>query len=258
MPDELRCKIGAVKDRIVAIVPAAGIGKRFGHAKNKLLYELAGKPLIIWALELLQSVAEIDEIVPVLKGDDLKAGIALIESYSMPKVKRIVPGGKERQDSVYNGIKILDDSTSIVVIHDGARPFADKDLIRTAIEELKGYDGVVTGVPVKDTIKECKVRSAPGGAASAHEHASELLVKKTLDRSVLWAVQTPQVFKFQKLKAAHKKARSEGYYATDDAALIEKYGGSIKIIGGSYGNIKITTPEDIAIAEAILKASTKH
>lgn len=241
--------------KTVAIVPAAGIGKRFGSAKSKLLHDIGGKPIIIRVLELLQGVAGIDEIVPVLKGDDLKNGAALIESYAIPKVKRIAPGGKERQDSVYHGINMLDDTTSVVVVHDGARPFADRDLFSAALAGLKECDGVVVGVPVKDTIKQVKRQKSEHRDRLAEEEV--LTVQKTLERSVLWAVQTPQVFDFRKLKAAHKKAQAEGFYATDDAALVEKYGGTIRIVMGSYGNIKITTPEDIYIAEAILKAQDR-
>ncbi|MFZ5996330.1 MAG: 2-C-methyl-D-erythritol 4-phosphate cytidylyltransferase [Nitrospirota bacterium] len=228
--------------KIAAIVPAAGLGKRFG--KNKSLYELAGKPLLIRVLEALQGVVEIDEIIPVLKGEDIAPGAALIEQFGITKVKRVIPGGRERQDSVYNGLKALDGRASIVVIHDGARPLADAELIRRTVTGLGDFDGAVAAVPVKDTIKEARIEKPEEG---------ELIVRRTLDRSVLWAVQTPQVFYLEKLRNAHEKARADEYYATDDAALVEKYGGLIKIVEGSYRNIKVTTPEDIAIAEALLK-----
>ncbi len=245
--------MNARRDRIVAVVPAAGLGKRFGQERNKSLYELSGKPLIIWVLEALEAVPEITEIIPVLKGDDLKTGAGLIENSGISKIKKIAPGGKERQDSVYNGLKMLEDNTSIVIVHDGARPFAGSDLIRRAITELEGFDGVVAGVPVKDTIKQARTGKTKEQGATSRD----IIVQKTLERGTLWAIQTPQVFYFKKLREAHKKARSENYYATDDAALIEKYGGKVKIIEGSFGNIKITTPEDIAIAEALIKASTR-
>lgn len=234
----------AKKDKVVAIVPAAGIGKRFGEEKNKPFYLLLDKPLIIRTLEALQSVEEITEIIPVLKEDDLISCGDLIEKYNITKVKRIVPGGKERQDSVYNGIKILDDNTSIVLVHDGARPLAEIDLIERTIAGLKDCDGVVAGVPVKDTIKEVSRQKS--------EEQEEIIVKKTLDRNALWAIQTPQVFSFERIMDAYGKAIADKYYATDDAALVEHYGGKIKVVMGSYRNIKITTPDDIKIAEAIL------
>jgi 2-C-methyl-D-erythritol 4-phosphate cytidylyltransferase len=242
------------KDRVVAIVPAAGLGKRFGEEKNKPFHPLLEKPLIIWTLETLQGIEEIAEIIPVLKEDDLIVCGDLVEQYNITKVKRIVPGGQERQDSVYNAIKILDDKTSVVLIHDGVRPLIEADLIRKALTEFRGCDGVVVGVPVKDTIKEVRRQETEDRLShSRTKEESNVIVQKTLDRNVLWAIQTPQVFFFEKIRDAYRKATADKYYATDDAALIERYGGKIKIIMGSYRNIKITTPEDIDIAEALMK-----
>lgn len=231
--------------RIVAIIPAAGVGKRFGEEKNKPFCHFLGKPLIIWTLEALHEVEEISEIIPVLKQDYLEHGSDLIEKYSIKKVKRIVPGGKERQDSIHNALNILNDSPSVILIHDGARPLVQGDLIKRAIYELKDFDGVITGLPVMDTIKEVRGQITEG--------RSDIVVEKTLNRSQIWAVQTPQVFYFNKIMEAYEKAMSEGFYATDDSALIERYGGIVKIIMGSYRNIKITTPEDLLIAEAMVK-----
>lgn len=235
-------------DKIVAIVPAAGFGKRFGKEKNKPLYSLKGKPMVVWVLEMLQGIEEIDEIVPVFKEEDLLSGAELVEAYNISKARRIVCGGRERQDSVNNALSTLDDNTSVVVVHDGARPLVDRELFRMALSSLDGVDGVVAGVPVKDTIKETdKSQGLQTGA----------IVKGTLDRSLLWAIQTPQVFNFRKLKEAYEKACSEGFYATDDSALIERYGGKVRIIEGSYRNLKITTPDDIVIAEALLNNNEK-
>ncbi len=233
-------------NKVFAVVPAAGIGKRFGADKNKPFFVLAGKPIIIWALELLQAIDEIDEIIPVVKEDDIMTAAELIEEYGIRKVKQIMPGGKERQDSVYNGLQAIPDSTSVVLIHDGGRPFADADMITEAISGVEGWDGVVAGVPVKDTIKEA-------GPCSQDSGADETIVLRTLERDVLYAIQTPQVFPYRVIMEAHEKARSERFYGTDDASLVERCGGRIKIVAGSYCNIKITTPEDIYIAEALLK-----
>ncbi len=244
-----------MRGKVVAIVPAAGIGKRFGAGKNKLLYELSGKPLLIWTLEALEGVEEIDEIVPVLQEGDLEYGGVLIRDFRITKVKRVLPGGKERQDSVYCGIRSLEGDNAIVVVHDGARPFIDSDMVRRALEGLDGCDGAIAGVPVKDTIKECKMLPPqPPLAKGGSRGGKDIIVQKTLERSVLWSVQTPQVFRVRTIREAHERARSEGYYATDDAALVERYGGRIRIVEGSYRNIKVTTPEDIHIAEAILKS----
>ncbi len=238
--------------KVTAIVPAAGLGRRFGSDTNKPFQTLGGKPLVVWSLETLESVEEIEEIIPVLKKGDREKGVAVFKEYNLSKVKKIAPGGKERQDSVYNGLKLVEDKTGIVLIHDGARPFIDKDLIEKAIKELliphspplaKGgkeglndYDGIILGVPVKDTIKE----------------AEGEIIKKTLKRDSLWAIQTPQVFHYRTIFSVYERAIKEGFYSTDDAALIEKYGGKIRVIMGSYRNMKITTPEDLATAEYLL------
>lgn len=240
------------KNRIIAIVPAAGAGRRFGVSKNKPFYSLKGKPLLIWPLEVLQSLDEIDEIVPVVKDNDLGITSNLIDQYGIFKVKKIVPGGVERQDSVYNALKTLEpEDAHIVLIHDGVRPLLDSELVREMLIELnsskKGsFDGIVTGVPVRDTIKEVK----KGHLKNDDRH---MFVHKTLKRDTLWAIQTPQIFFFEKLKDSHEKSKRDKFYTTDDSALIEKYGGIIKVLMGSYKNIKITTLEDIKIAEAFLE-----
>jgi len=234
-----------VKKKVYAIVPSAGVGKRFGIGKNKPFFELGGKPLMVWCLEVLQSLPEIAGIIPVVKEDDLLATGELIEKHRIRKVRRIVPGGPERQDSVYNGLKAIDDDKALVLIHDGGRPFADREMFLNALKLIATCDGVIAAVRVKDTIKE--VIAAPRGSKEAPQ------VRQTLNRDLLYAVQTPQVFSYRTIRDAHEKARKEKYYGTDDAALVERCGGKIMISEGSYRNIKITTPEDIYIAEALLK-----
>lgn len=234
---------------VTAIVPAAGSGSRFGLTRNKPLYAFVGKPLIIWALQVLEGVEEIKEIVPVVKQEDLTATYDFIEQYKITKVKKIIPGGQERQDSVYNALKSLGSDTHLVLIHDGARPLIESQLVKKMISELmfmrSGIDGIVTGVPIKDTVKEIeKVYSG--------DNIENMFVRKTLRRDMLWAIQTPQIFFFDKIKAAYENSKKDNFYATDDSALLEKYGGMIRVITGSYRNIKITTPEDIKIAEALL------
>jgi len=224
------------KEKVVAIVPAAGLGKRFGLGTNKPFQSLSGKPIIVWSLEILEAVVEVVEIIPVLKTEDMEYGLKSFEKYGLSKIKRIAPGGKGRQDSVYNGLKLIEDKNCIVLIHDGVRPLIERDLIERTIKELKDCDGVALGVPLKDTIKE-----AEGG-----------IIKKTLRRDSLWAIQTPQIFPYKNILTAYDRAMKEGFYSTDDAALIERYGGKIKVVMGSYKNIKITTPEDLAIAEFLL------
>jgi 2-C-methyl-D-erythritol 4-phosphate cytidylyltransferase len=233
--------------KVIAIVPAAGMGKRFGPGTKKPFQNLSGKPLIVWSLEALESVNEIEEVIPVLMKEDMEYGRRVFEEYGLRKVKMIAPGGKERQDSVYNGLRLIEDKKSIVLIHDGVRPLIEKELIEkgimqmqtsheTSVRESQGFDGIVLGVPVKDTIKELEAG----------------FIRKTLKRESLWAIQTPQIFHLKNILNAYEKAAKEGFYSTDDSALLERYGGKVKVIDGSYRNIKITTPEDLEIAEVLL------
>jgi 2-C-methyl-D-erythritol 4-phosphate cytidylyltransferase len=175
------------------------MGRRFGVEKNKPFFQLAGKPIIIRSLETLQSMAQITEIIPVVKEEDLMSAAELLEQYDLSKIRQIVPGGAERQDSVYNALKVIGDDRALVIIHDGGRPFADHQIFLNAITQLDGFDGVVAAVRVKDTIKEIK-------EAAADETP---VVRQTLNRELLYAVQTPQVFPYHIIMQAHEKARKE-------------------------------------------------
>jgi 2-C-methyl-D-erythritol 4-phosphate cytidylyltransferase len=225
-----------MKDRIIAVVPSAGIGKRFGGKTRKTFITLCGKPLLLWALETLNGMQEVREIIPVIKEDDMEYALELFEQHRIPKIKRIAPGGEERQDSVYHGLNLIDDRECIVLVHDGVRPLIEPSVISAAARQLKGCDGVVVSVPVKDTIKE----------------AVEGEVRQTLSRERLWAAQTPQIFPCETIRDAYRRAMKESFYSTDDSALVERYGGRIRVVMGSYKNIKVTTPEDLRIAELFL------
>ncbi len=237
--------------KIAAIIPSAGIGRRFGSDKNKAFHMLCGKPVIVWSLELLESLGDISEIVPVFNKRDTQEGSRIIKKYGISKVKRIATGGKERQDSVCNALNLIDKDTDIVLIHDAARPLIERSQIIQMLKRIeeKETGGVVIGVQPKDTIKElcCKAR----------KRSKELFVKKTLDRGALLAVQTPQIFKHKVLIKAYEKAMRENFYSTDDSAIVEKFGGRVKIMLGSHINIKITTPEDIKTAEIFMKRKTR-
>lgn len=233
------------KKKIAAIVPSAGIGKRFGSDKNKAFHLLMGKPVIVWSLELLESIENVAEIVPVFNKNDIQEGSRLIKKYGISKIKKIAIGGKERQNSVYNALNLIEKDTDIVLIHDAARPLVEKAQVEQALKQLEGIEGIIIGVQPKDTIKELFYKT--------HKGKKELFVKKTLDRKSLLAVQTPQIFKYNVLLKAYKKAMRKGFYSTDDAALVEKFGGKIKIMLGSYSNIKITTPEDIETTRVLIK-----
>lgn len=225
---------------IAAVVAAGGIGSRFGGSKNKQFVSLRGKPVLAWSLEALQSCELIHSIIIVVHENEISATRSMVKEYACSKVSQVVTGGRERQDSVYNGLKAANNATDIVVIHDGARPLVAPEIISEAILGLEGYDGTLTAVPVKDTIKE----SLSGSSLPVVDH--------TLDRSRLWSVQTPQVFRYTTLLHALVQAKKDGFSGTDDASFVEHYGGKIRIISGSYKNIKITTPEDLAVAEAFI------
>lgn len=226
-----------MKVQVVAIVPAAGIGERFGMGTNKPFADLGNKPLIIWAVETLQSMPEITEIIPVVKEQDIKPCKRLFEEYALTKIKRIAPGGRERQDSVFHGLSLIHDKDSVVLVHDGVRPLIESSVIQNALQQLNGCDGIVIGVPLKDTVKEVR----------------DGIVRNTPRRDLLWAVQTPQIFYYRALYDAYEKAMADSFYTTDDSALVERNGGRIKVVQGSYTNIKVTTPEDLLIAEIFLK-----
>jgi 2-C-methyl-D-erythritol 4-phosphate cytidylyltransferase len=228
--------------KTVAIVAAGGIGSRFGGSMNKQFVTLCGKPVLVWSLTALAACPLIDEIIPVVHENELAATATLIEDYAISKVMKIVPGGKERHDSVMNGLIAACNETGIVVIHDGARPLISTDLVTQVILGLDGYDGSLAAVPVKDTIK-----SMLRGQETPE-------IDKTLDRSCLWSVQTPQVFRYATLHDSLVKAKKEHFTGTDDASFVEQYGGRIRIVSGSYLNIKITTQEDIQVAEAFLSS----
>lgn len=213
--------------KIYVIIAAGGSGIRMGQPKQ--LLPLWGKPMLAWTVEAFRAVPEISGIVLVGAGRDLHLSELVCEP------------GPERTDSIRNGLKLVPKDCDMVLVHDGARPLITPAIITSAIEACKKHDAVVVGVPIKDTIKQIR----KGG----FETRPNMEIEKTLDRNALWAAQTPQVFKYQILVDAYKKAASA---ATDDSKLVEDLGIPVRMVMGSYENIKVTTPEDIIIAEAIL------
>ena len=220
---------------ITAIVVAAGAGKRMKSNTSKPFLSLAGKPLLVWTLANIAS-SKVDGIMVVAGAKEINRVTSLISDYSIEKVKAVVRGGEQRQDSVANALQSLPENTEIVAIHDGGRPLIKPDLINKFLDELDDFDGVIPAVVPTDTIKQ-----ATGG-----------FVEKTLNRQDLRAAQTPQIFKRKPLFESYLKATEEGFYGTDDASLLEKYGYKVKITEGSYDNIKVTTPADLALAEVLL------
>jgi 2-C-methyl-D-erythritol 4-phosphate cytidylyltransferase len=218
-----------------AIVVAAGQGLRLKAAQPKPLVKIGELPAIIYSLGTLNKHPDIDEIIVVISAGNQKAITQAVRSYSFKKIKAFVLGGKRRQDSVDNGLKEVSANINWVLIHDSARPFIDSKSITEVILAAKKNGAAILGVPVKATIKSIKF----GG-----------MVDRTLDRSSLWEIQTPQVFKKELILRAYKEY-SKGN-VTDDASLVEKLGKKVKLIPGSYKNIKITTKEDLLFAEAIV------
>ena len=224
--------------QVIAIVPAAGKGSRMGLGRDgKQFVYLGGKPVLAHTLIALESSSEVDGIILVTRADQVNLGWQVVNDYAIGKVQAVVPGGANRQESVWAGLKHMTDDTEIVVVHDGARPLVDTQLIDAAIGGAREYGAVGVAVPVKDTIK---VVDETG------------LVVSTPPRGTLWAIQTPQAFCYEILLEAHTKAKDSGYVETDDCGLVEQLGKPVRLIQGSYRNIKLTTPEDLTIAEALL------
>ena len=217
-----------------AVVVAAGKSTRMGGV-DKIFASLLGKPLICHTLDALETCPAITDIVLVLDADSLDQGRELVRRYGYVKVSNVCPGGQRRQDSVLCGLQALS-PCEWVVIHDGARPCLDVAMLQRGLEAAQESGAAVAGVPVKDTIK---VVSRQG------------TVEATPDRARLWAAQTPQVFRLDVLLDAHRRCTEP---VTDDAMMVESLGGQVKMFPGSYENLKVTTPEDLLLAEVFLRA----
>lgn len=222
----------------VAIVPAAGSGTRMGRSLKKQFLVLGGQPILTRTIEVLESCPEIDAVilvVPETEHDFCENRI--IAENGFAKVVSVVTGGPERQDSVYRGLQCIDQDTAVVLVHDGVRPFLTQTMVRETTASAAAGMSAVVGVPVLDTVKSV-------GADSE--------VMNTLSRDKLWSIQTPQAFPRATLMEAYESALGDGYYGTDDASLVERLGRPVRVLMGSRTNIKITTPEDLVLGEAIL------
>ena len=227
----------------VAIVLAAGRGKRMGRSVPKQFLEIDGKPILYYSLKQMED-SFVDEIILVTGESDVNyCQKEIVERFGFRKVSRVVAGGAERYHSVYNGLKAVG-HCDFVFIHDGARPFLDCDILQRNLDMVEQYGACVTGMPVKDTIK---ISNAEG------------FVAETPSRDVLWQIQTPQTFRYNIVREAYDRllvALESGEVqgtVTDDAMVVERFGDvSVKLVEGDYRNIKITTPEDLFLAEAFL------
>ena len=226
--------------KCIVIVLAAGSGRRMNSKVKKQFLEIGDKPILVHTLEKFNNCKMIDEIILVTGKDEIEfCRKEIIKKYGIVKVKKVISGGDQRQDSVFNGLKEIENDEDIVLVHDGARPFIADEEIERCILVAKQYKACVLAVRVKDTIKK------------VDEDGN---IIKTLDRDFLWSIQTPQVFKTEILRQAHMSAIGQGFIGTDDASLVEKFTNiPIKVVEGKYTNIKITTPEDISFGEVILR-----
>ncbi|MFH5186662.1 2-C-methyl-D-erythritol 4-phosphate cytidylyltransferase [Paenibacillus sp. TAB 01] len=225
-------------EQLGVVVVAAGKGSRMRTQESKQYLQLAGKPILVHTLLLFQRMEQVDTIVLVTGPEDVERCRDYVERYKLSKVEHIVAGGKERQDSVHKGLTVLKDRVQWIMVHDGVRPFAAADRIAACWHKAMETDAAVLAVPVKDTIKVVD---------------SEGTIVSTPDRRSLWAIQTPQAFRFSLLLQAYEQAEQEGFTGTDDAMLVERMGTNVCVVESDYYNIKITTPEDLPWAEWIIQ-----
>ncbi|BAQ60591.1 2-C-methyl-D-erythritol 4-phosphate cytidylyltransferase [Geminocystis sp. NIES-3708] len=220
------------------LIPAAGMGKRMGSNQNKLLLKLQEKPLLAWTLKSANESKSIKWIGIMGQPYDFPVFEKIIAEVNPSKPVQLIKGGDTRQESVYNGLQALPEEAEKVLIHDGARCLATPQLFDRCAESLLHCQGLIAAIPVKDTIKVVN---------------SDLMITDTPPRENLWAAQTPQGFDVKLLKECHAKGLNLGWEVTDDAALLEKCGFSVKIVTGEETNLKVTTPLDLTIAEFILQ-----
>ena len=225
--------------KTVAIITAAGSGVRMGTKRAKQFLDLCGSPLLAMTIIPFQHCSQVGAVVLVVPlGDVDYCQKEIVERFRLNKVMKVVPGGKTRQDSVRLGVKAAGGEFDLVLIHDGVRPVISAAFIGRVVETAQGHRAVITGLPVKQTVK---------GVNSRYE------VVKTYDRQSIWLIQTPQIFRYNDILSAHEKALHEGWNnATDDSTLIEKLGIPVKVIEGSEQNIKVTTPYDLELARFLL------
>ena len=226
-----------------AIVLAAGQGKRMHSKVQKQFITLKGKPVLYYSLVCFQKSPEIQDIILVTSEESLEfCRREIVDAFGFSKVKKIVPGGKERYDSVYQGLAACE-NCDYVFIHDGARPFITEEILARASQAVKKYKACAVGMPSKDTVKIAD---------------EEQMIAQTPKRNLVWNIQTPQVFAYSLIREAYEKARTDNMENIPDDAMVAELYGNVKIplIEGSYENIKITTPEDLFIAEKILQSKS--
>lgn len=223
---------------VTAIFPAAGQGKRMNTKVNKIFLQLLGKPVLVHTLLAFSRCEMIDELIICVAPEEVRVVETLLRAVPKLKPWRVVEGGSQRQYSIANALRVLDAETDIVLVHDAARPLIQSEVIENVIETVRMGNSAVTAVPEKNTIKIVD---------------DEKLIQGTPERSTLWSIQTPQGFMKDVIVEAYDKAEEDNFLGTDDASLVERLGLPVKVVEGNYSNIKITTPEDMIVAEAFLR-----
>lgn len=224
--------------KVVAIIVAAGSGKRMGRSTKKQFLSIGSKPILAYTLDVFDSIDKVDRIILVIpRGWKKYCQKEIIEKYGYRKDVEVVNGGVRRQDSVACGLALVSSDYEIVIIHDGVRPFVTRRMVVESIAKARRFGACIVAVPVSDTVKMVK---------------SKEIIEKTLPRECLWRVQTPQTFRLSLIKKAYAKALKDKFYGTDDAQLVERMNRPVKVISGDYRNIKITTKEDLILAKTLL------
>ena len=218
------------------VIPAAGQGKRMNAGIAKQWIELLGRPVLAYTLDVFEKDPNCKGVILVGSEQELKQMNEFVQSFQYTKVREIVPGGSERQHSVFEGLKKVPEDCGLVLIHDAARPFITEHHIGQLVKNAAETGSAVLAVPLKDTVKRVVQNQ----------------VEETIDRSSLWAVQTPQAFRLSIVKQAHEQAADEKWVGTDDASLVERIGENVAIVMGDYHNIKLTTSDDLLFGQAIL------
>ena len=225
--------------RVEVIIAAGGTGRRFGEGQPKQFYLLKGKPILSWAIGRFEECVLVDRIIlAVPRGMGKYTRQHVLSPFGYKKVKTVVEGGKERRDSVLQGLNMLETDTDTVLVHDGVRPIISEELIRKVIQATQRWEAVVPGLPLRETIKQV---------------GRDNLVSWTLDRKSIYLIQTPQGFKKDLICRAYAQVKKRGWVASDDASLVEKLGAKVKMIPGEETNIKITSPQDLVLSELFLE-----
>ena len=231
-------------EKLNVIIAAAGKGTRLGMGMNKAFVKLAGVPIIVHNLRQLNNLPDLGTVFIVVGSGELTEAEKMLKKYQtgyFPLVRwQLVAGGRQRQDSVANALAQIKEKTGWIAVHDGARPFAASELFAEVWSKARKTGAAIAAVPCKDTIKEVN---------------PEKLVNATLERSRLWAVQTPQIFSLELLRKAYAQLQKAGNMVTDDAGAVEQIGGKVAVVMGNYKNIKITTPDDLILGEAFIKGA---